>query len=811
MPFPRRSLFLVDVSFALLAPDLMPEMVHLQVLSPQPTDEVLDLLDTCRGRVNADLYPRLHLVHPLPSDRHVHVLMSPAWAIERVLVCLDLTQCEGAIFAAASSPLVDSYTLLNMAGFSSSSLSDIYVPGSPVPLAPGEEVHLTTGDCVCFVPQGEPLRRLSALRDALSSPTAAPTDHVALDATEPDRFCLVADGAYFAFCLYPERSFWYRQDVASRLQIVPQSLLFSPTQPRVTNAQVYGRSCRSVIAVGECTPYSPAGAAAVGLLDCRPILEGWRRLVAPEGWVDLAALRAGLMQGAPVGFRISFDGFPFHWNWTWLSNGQVIRAVYRPIPGGSSSGVPSDPASDGSLVPLSPPQRFPESRLAQPGEDVDSRRSDGISERRHEHGSTTGHSACADGMWTSGLRLHTCHPGILRLTSAMLLLCTGACAVASVAVCFTRRYCHRVFAAVTWFLLLEHFEAMGVDAMQLRGVPGGTLSDPPFVGRSAPLEPCAPLAVEPVLHRPLPTPCRAVPSVCDGLLAAASHLAPPASDLHNWACDGPTLLEESVWGAASEAFFNASTLLEVLDEHFHANSCPVICTPETVRLDGPHEPATCLALDMLIPDAKTAASGAAAAVEVFDLDAGQCSIPVSDELWWDLCQFVSASALPRDASGLLKPWRFSDWVSSGITHISPDAAFLCVTADGSFDPASGAAGWGVVFSLIDATGSLPGLHLGHFCGRTADVWSLGADDNAPVNAFASELVGLVWAAVACFQLRIQLPLIFRCDNQAALGIAAGCAVGQTHAICRACQGLALRPSLFMCICPLVPARARPFW
>ena len=346
--------------------------------------------------------------------------------------------------------------------------------------------------------------------------------------------------------------------------------------------------------------------------------------------------------------------------------------------------------------------------------------------------------------------------------------------------------CSRGLSLFWWSVLLclcVRQTLPGAMAVQIRSDITGRLSGIADVGRCS--------DVEPVPRRPIPTPCRAAPLMYDGLLAATPHVTSPASDLHQWACDGPTLLEESVWGAASEAFFNASTLLAVLDEHFHARSWPVLRSPEAVCLDDPNEPATCLALDMLLPEEKTDAPGAAAAVEIFDLDAGQCAIPVSDELWWDLCQFVPTSALPRTASGLFKPWRFADWVSSGITHVSSEAAFLCVTADGSFDPASGEAGWGVVFSLIDATGSLPGLYLGHFCGRTADVWSLGTDDNAPVNAFASELVGLVWAAVACFQLRIHLPLLFRCDNQAALGIAAGRAAGQTHAVCRACQGLHL--------------------
>ena len=86
--------------------------------------------------------------------------------------------------------------------------------------------------------------------------------------------------------------------------------------------------------------------------------------------------------------------------------------------------------------------------------------------------------------------------------------------------------------------------------------------------------------------------------------------------------------------------------------------------------------------------------------------------------------------------------------------------------------------------------SPPGCFIGFSHGTTSQIWRYGGSDRTnPVNAFASELVGLVGAAVACFQLRPNCEVVFRCDNQAALHISAGEATGQTHVVVRACQGL----------------------
>ena len=88
---------------------------------------------------------------------------------------------------------------------------------------------------------------------------------------------------------------------------------------------VYGRHCRTVLCVGA----SPRrDDDEVGLLDCRPILEGWSKVYTVDRWLDVGALRHSLSQAAPEGYLVDLSGCCRHWNWLWLNPGQVVVVSY---------------------------------------------------------------------------------------------------------------------------------------------------------------------------------------------------------------------------------------------------------------------------------------------------------------------------------------------------------------------------------------------------------------------------------------------------------------------------------------------------
>ena len=112
------------------------------------------------------------------------------------------------------------------------------------------------------------------------------------------------------------------------------------------------------------------------------------------------------------------------------------------------------------------------------------------------------------------------------------------------------------------------------------------------------------------------------------------------------------------------------------------------------------------------------------------------------------------------------------------------------TADGSFDPHSGKAGWGVVISLVDGGDlRLPGQFVGCAAASTADLQNVLRTAFPDNNAYLAEVSGLFWAALLALRLPGTGPWVFRADNISALQGVAGIVGMQEHLLCRAAGAL----------------------
>ena len=111
-----------------------------------------------------------------------------------------------------------------------------------------------------------------------------------------------------------------------------------------------------------------------------------------------------------------------------------------------------------------------------------------------------------------------------------------------------------------------------------------------------------------------------------------------------------------------------------------------------------------------------------------------------------------------------------------------------VTADGSFDPQTGRAGWGIAFAAIGDVDSTS-TFLGCCWGSLSTLSAVPGLLPAKVDAFVAEIAGLFWAAVGVLQLRVASPVCFRCDNQSALGIAAGSFQAPAFVLSRAMRAI----------------------
>ena len=319
---------LVHANFVLLAPEYTPEVAPLHIVIPQSVDDILDLISTCRNAEFRDLFPNLIPVFPQPDPRQAFILVSPIWPCDQTLICLDLTLWDGRVFAVLAPTHSTRHILLNLAGFVGDAEVYIFLPGLDGPFEHGREVQLQPGDCVLFVPPGEPIGPAVALAEMLQSPIAWDARATCFSEGPADRFCLVGAGFHRDFLLQPHRAMYYRQDIALMFAVAPHALVLTPARDHANDISLYGRECRTAVAVGS-TPAAGRGQSVLALLDCRAIFEGWTQTVVSDGWLDADAVRRHFSRGSPRGFQVCLSGCPQHWRWLYLEAGQVVRIFFQ--------------------------------------------------------------------------------------------------------------------------------------------------------------------------------------------------------------------------------------------------------------------------------------------------------------------------------------------------------------------------------------------------------------------------------------------------------------------------------------------------
>ncbi|CAE7613083.1 CYB2, partial [Symbiodinium sp. KB8] len=435
---------LVDVTFLVLAPEYCPESVTMQIAVPQTVGEAIELLDLCRPSTGREMFPQLYPVHPQPDVRWGLAVAAPSWPTARVIVCLDLTLLDGRIFAAAAPPELDKHILLNMAGLSGAALVDVYLAELAAPVEYGAELLVANGDCISFVPANAPLELRCPLQTMLRSHLGWAEGPAFPQAASDDRFCAVSAGFYCDFLLLPERAAFYRADLASRFQVPINLLCLQPAAPRQEDVTVYGRHCRTVICVGSSHRRDDD---QVGLLDCRPVLEGWTKVLTVDRWLDVGSLRQHFQLSAPAGHLVDFSGCCRHWNWLWLEPGQVVvvsytlddnqpfdaRANHNAIPPETGEGPPDDgfgpgpsehPHNDGSGQhhQSSAAARFP---TRDSPDDVET--SSIVSCQAYSGPAIDAYDLT---MWLKWFLDHACFPGTIWITSALVTVLFGAAYIA---------------------------------------------------------------------------------------------------------------------------------------------------------------------------------------------------------------------------------------------------------------------------------------------------------------------------------------------------------------------------------------------
>ena len=545
--------FMVDISVYLLTPDYTAEHLPLTVQLPQTLQEIEELVQTCREADRRALFPTLIEVRPQPDPGWGIFLAVPAWASQRAVICCDLSFFDGRIIAVSVPPLTDSFSLCASVGLAPRAEVDIFLPGAAAPLPPGGEVFLQSGTCVAFVRPGA-RRHVTfdlqlMLRSHLGWEHSPVFPHATLDC---DGYCVASCTGQFLFRLLPNRAMYYRSDIALLTGLHPTRVVVTPATPQPGDVCVCGWECRALVAATDRATREVWNGSqetpVIGFLDCRPLLIGWMPVFSWDPWLPLEPIKQDLDQSAPVGWHTVFPQLPPHWTWTCWSAGQILVVAFAPDgpPQGRqlTSGPPCEPCTSDPSA----------------GTGSEDTQQTVFCPAIQVPGATRG-------------TVDLCHRLFLALafvTVALPVLLQGDLGLSMLACGSFLVHRHR-FPAVFLYAFACGSATTGDTAMAVQigakyGAPievrqAGEISGDPT---SCAVHPVGELDIGQRL-RTIATPCRAsVP----GPVMIDDH---PAEDElpFSFAMDSlVTLLEESAWDTESRVFFEASTLLEVLFEHF---------------------------------------------------------------------------------------------------------------------------------------------------------------------------------------------------------------------------------------------------
>ena len=786
----------VPAVFVLLKPGYVAETLLLHILIPQPVDTIIELVDTCRAQEMREWFPTLIPAAPQPDPRAAYILAVPEWITDQVLICIDLVPLDGRVFAAYTPSLTDKHSLLNLAGISGAAQVDLHVPGHETAVDFGVDIFVSHGMSITIAPPEAPIGPSVLLAEMLRT-------HLAWDERfshdmrhHGDRFCLVADGFFRDFLLQPSRAMYYLHDIAVIFGLSTHRAALTPAAHRIGDVSIYGRSCRAVAAV------SPTHSGAIrndviGILDCRPILEGWRKVTADQGWLDAEDVRQRYGPGSPPGYCVCLSGCKPHWRWLYIEPGQVVIVSFQPARHDLHLTVPAeDSASELEVDPGAPSfgTLRPEGSTTFPDAQASSSSlvgPDATSQEHHTHTmyaqvSSDQHPEALGGLQSTKLSCPSlpllvgcCCVGILFLLVGL----TGHWTPCILCACLARS---RPSFGVVCVLGGVYF-GQGVLAVQLPKVSGPELSSLPHS-----------LALKST--RPVATPCRSRALPIHPPHGDASFLqphgltvgvSPELNALH-------TLLEEAARDPQCQAFFLAATLIETLsesDDFGYDPSATCQNSPRTISLDflvplG----------DVAFPDNR--GSGAQWPAEIphipFSLpslcgsiEPEQCLYVGGVSLGFTLADIQRLLQAKTSAMGISTAQGLcalsGSWTASLFAkHITAlrssckPGELLCYT-DGSFTPGCRASpalcGWACVF--IDPYACQISVMAG-----PCDPAILASD---LLSAYTGECSGLMAAALASlvsFRWRV---VHFLSDCTSALAVASGTAAYTLGGIAQACR------------------------
>ena len=568
-----------------LSLEALPEELDLRLTAPCSLPQFLDVADEHRDPERSRLLPQLVPVVPQPTQFWATIIALPNWADQEPVAVLNLLRLDRRIFLAPLPFVLNKEILCRVAEVSQPDTVDVYAFGSYLPLPDDHDFDLVPYGCIFFLPRGARHAQGSDLAWMLLSPYTWDPEAV-LPQTPGGpigrHFCCVRDSGHRAFVLQPDRAPYFRQDMQAFFDLYQDHLLVQPANPRITDVVLNGFHCRGVIglAISDILPTRGAPPeVVVALLDCRPLLQGWQLIVAPEGRVDHAALTEDLEVFAPAGFQAQVEGAEIFDGFLRVLPGHVLLAQFVPCTTSSESEEDSDAPDSDEDDSQGKPRRLGD-------------RGDPDTAARDESESSGTQEASARSASRSRSPPPRRHSSVGTSTSVVVAWCLWVAGFlqpewSAVILVQMPRTAASMQLSSHWFdgpsregrvdMWNAHFVEEAPSREPVQDTPVLPSHDAPCTRVGGTLATgyggC---------QRPLPTPCRgsralptAAPPVTEfGVDHATQELLQGLSAFPV----GPTLLEECVTKTGFKGFYDACTLLEVLVEHFADMPCAPLQT-----------------------------------------------------------------------------------------------------------------------------------------------------------------------------------------------------------------------------------------
>ena len=592
---------LPSLHFLLLAQGYTNEHLSLQLAQPITVEDVLSVVDASRDAAGRHRFPRLVPATLQPALPFACLITMPEWEAVGLPIIIACHVSSFRVFSVVVPPLLQAGDILNLANEHDRNLQ-VFHGDIPWAIPHAQQVQVNAGDLFTLLPANQPFIPPIPFATALTVPVGGPDDPV-LPGPFQAGVWLLAEFANqrFVHTTHPVEAL--RTAVARRLDIDVAAMTFVPTTPAVRDHARHGLPSDHVYFA------LPAGLlpGVVYAIDLRPLLLELVWAFAPGGRIDIAALCAQVAHWCPRTHHVSvLGGYAPHQtanHYRFVHPGQVITLRFDRRWGSAPAPDPdSDSESDGdqdhdtqdSADDNEAPEEASHSAASastQPDAGTGSTRRHTFPAHATERGMPGAQTTreLRWNMWRAGLPLGAFAEGNLYSTPAptlfvecehhwyLVVYATAiglfrqavaivlALAVGGLVLC-GRAFLHTKPRGVCTACMLLFFLGLQVVA----GVPE-ELCEPlsatgPEVDRTCTSHELR-LAVQSI-----PRPLRAampfrsleqVPDYCPQDTPANKEARPNVT-----AIPGPTLLEEAVAQPGSQAYFLASTLLDVLSEHF---------------------------------------------------------------------------------------------------------------------------------------------------------------------------------------------------------------------------------------------------